>query len=263
MEVKNEKEQGKIRYAEVLFDLFHRISDRGRICSRGELFLYERGKSFDTVPAYAMRVPVDLRQHAAEKIWEEKQLPEAQTTLIYKLILPEYVEGVFFSRDFRAGDHSWPNNTNRLLPWYFKKIADLRADDYPGIPSNGKVCVAGDALLLHLKDGKCLFLKAVAGENSLSWFRVNTDGTVNVLVSTLGLDTLNGKVPFLLSSSDTSVYGTLDKAYKKLTADRRIADLSARKDKNGMNLFLIWDGVPGSIITGISMRGSWRKIFAG
>ncbi|WP_420536020.1 Sip1-related alpha-galactosidase [Culturomica massiliensis] len=194
-------------------------------------FLYERGKSFDTVPAYAMRVPVDLRQHAAEKIWEEKQLPEAQTTLIYKLILPEYVEGVFFSRDFRAGDHSWPNNTNRLLPWYFKKIADLRADDYPGIPSNGKVCVAGDALLLHLKDGKCLFLKAVAGENSLSWFRVNTDGTVNVLVSTLGLDTLNGKVPFLLSSSDTSVYGTLDKAYKKLTADRRIADLSARKDK--------------------------------
>ena len=139
----------------------------------------------------------------------EQQVPEHQSTLSYKVALPLYVRGIFFSRDSRPGDYQWPNNTNRLLPWMFNRLEDLTRSDYAGIPSNALPSASGDALLLELADGEYLFAKAIAGSNSLSWFQVNQDGTLTLYVSTLGEDALTGRLPLLIFRKSSSVYHVL------------------------------------------------------
>ena len=119
------------------------------------------------------------------RIIYEQQVPEHQGTLSYKVALPLYVRGIFFSRDSRPDDYQWPNNTNRLLPWVFSRLEDLTRSDYEGIPSNALPSVSGDALLFELSDGEYLFAKAIAGDNSLSWFQVNQDGTITLYISCL------------------------------------------------------------------------------
>ena len=139
-------------------------------------FIYEKGKSFKDVNASPMPQTIRL-DRTAEPVIYENAVPENATTICYRIQLPSYVRGTFFSRDSRPGDYEWPNNTNRLLPWMFNHLTDLTRDDYPGIPSNARPSTLGDALLLQLTDGSYLFTKAIAGDNSLSWFQVNTDGT--------------------------------------------------------------------------------------
>ena len=138
--------------------------------------------------------------------------------------------GTFFSRDSRPGDYEWPNNTNRLLPWMFNHLTDLTRDDYPGIPSNARPSTLGDALLLQLTDGSYLFTKAIAGDNSLSWFQVNTDGSLNLYVSTLGTDRLEHSRPahvdIYYHFEDTSTPVTESQASVPAVPARRITPTS-------------------------------------
>lgn len=198
---------------------------------RDSSFVYVRGRLFLDVPSRQMDMPLDFSGESAPEVIWEKQVPAGAATISYRVILPEYVEGLFFSRDYRRGDHGWPNNTNRLLPWPFHRLADLTAADYPGIPSNGKVLLQGDALLLHLKDGRYVFLKAVAGDNAMSWLKVTKEGQLNIYVSTLGEDYLSNEVPVALYASDRSVYRTFEKAYRQLIASPKVADLRKRTEK--------------------------------
>lgn len=194
-------------------------------------FVYQKGKLFTEVSAFPMAQPLRLDQRRQAGIQMESRVPEQQNTISYQVILPEYVEGMFFSRDYRPGDHSWPNNTNRLLPWPFKSLADLGADTYPGIPSNGRVLLQGDAALFRLSNGEYLFLKAVAGDNSLSWLQVDSTGKLRVFVSTLGKDYLEPKVPVVLYGYERSLYGVMQKAYGVLMGNRRVSDLKKRRKK--------------------------------
>ena len=177
-------------------------------------FAYRRGKSYFGMPG--REIPGSLKA---------AQLPEGVVlldggqgvqTAWSKLDLPDYVAGVFFSRDDREGDYQWPNNTNRLLPWPFQRMAELGRDDYPGIPSNSKPSRVGDALLLKLEGGGWMMLKALAGKNSLSCFQVGTDGTVDIYVSTLGKDVLSEKVPALILAKGDTPFEVNRKIYESL-----------------------------------------------
>ena len=100
-------------------------------------FIYHKGKTYKDVAAYRMEEIIDLNTHTpSTPILYEQQVPEHQSTLSYKVALPLYVRGIFFSRDSRPGDYQWPNNTNRLLPWMFNHLEDLTRSDYASIPSN-------------------------------------------------------------------------------------------------------------------------------
>lgn len=194
-------------------------------------FIYRKGALFTEILAFRMEKPLTFDNKQTAGIWTEQHVPAQQHTLSYQVILPEYTEGLFFSRDDRPGDHSWPNNTNRLLPWTFRNLADLVSESYPGIPSNGRILLQGDAALLRLGNGDYLFLKAVAGDNSLSWLQVDSAGKLQLLVSTLGEDYLEKHVPVVLYACDSSLYTVMRKAYGKLMAGGEKAGLRKREEK--------------------------------
>lgn len=202
-------------------------------------FTYHKGKTYKDVAAYRMEKNIDLSTYTpSTPIIYEQQVPEHQGTLSYKVALPLYVRGIFFSRDSRPDDYQWPNNTNRLLPWVFSRLEDLTRSDYEGIPSNALPSVSGDALLLELSDGEYLFAKAIAGDNSLSWFQVNQDGTITLYISTLGEDALNGQLPLLLIRKSSSVYHVFSDAYHSLTTDNAaVPTLRKRTDKQYFDAF--------------------------
>lgn len=199
-------------------------------------FTYRRGKAFTDVPACRMSLPILPDKQPAGVIYEQN-VPAGQTTIAYKIELPSYEGGLFFSRDCRPGDYNWPNNTNRLLPWSFRQLGELRSATYQGIPSNGGPSAVGDALLLRLGEGRCLFLKAVSGENSISWLQVNKDGTLTLYLSTLGTDKLSGRLPLLLCGEGESAYKALGKAYQMLIDDTAVASLQRREDKEYYEAF--------------------------
>lgn len=195
-------------------------------------FIYHKGKTFKDIAAYRMKKNIDLNIYApSTPILYERQVPEKQNTLSYEIQLPSYVRGAFFSRDSRTDDYQWPNNTNRLLPWMFDRLKDITQENYPGIPSNARPSTLGDALLLQLSNGEYLFVKAVAGDNSLSWFQANTDGTLTLYVSTLGKDSLAGQVPLLLIQKSQTVYHVFNDAYYSLMTDKTVSSLQKREDK--------------------------------
>lgn len=199
-------------------------------------YLYQRGKSFQEVNAYPMEHFIDLSSPSAP-VRTETAVPYGQATLSYAVSLPPYVRGVFFSRDARPGDHEWPNNTNRLLPWTFQRLTDLTLSGYPGIPSNAGPSKAGDALLLQCSDGNYLFAKALSGANSLSWFQVQSDGALTLRVSTLGEDALSEQAPLLITQTNASPYNALQLAYQTLIADKNLSALQARRDKKYFEAF--------------------------
>ncbi|MCD8135882.1 MAG: alpha-galactosidase [Parabacteroides gordonii] len=199
-------------------------------------FVYEKGKMFTDVTASQMEHSIGLGTQQTP-VYYEKNIPGKQQTVSYRIEIPAYKQGIFFSRDSRPGDYQWPNNTNRLLPWVFNRLDDLTQEDYPGIPSNGAPSVLGDALLLELADGEFLFAKAVAGENSISWFQVNKDGSLTVYLSTLGTDNLASQAPVLLAEKGKTVYDAIHKAYTTLIGNREISALQKRTDKGYFEAF--------------------------
>lgn len=215
------------------------LSGAAWICPglRGQTsFVYEKGKMFTDVTALRMEKPIRLEK-LQTAVYYEKNIPGKQPTISYQTDIPAYKQGIFFSRDYRPGDYQWPNNTNRLLPWVFNSLKDLTQADYPGIPSNGMPSVLGDALLLELADGGFLFTKAVAGENSISWFQVNKNGSLTVYLSTLGTDNLASQAPVLLVEKGKTVYEAIHKAYTSLIDNREISALQKRTDKNYFEAF--------------------------
>ena len=199
-------------------------------------YTYEKGKSFKDTNALLMADTVDLIS-ISSPIPYEKSAPEQTQTIAYPIRLPEYVRGIFFSRDSRPGDFEWPNNTNRLLPWVFNDLKELTDVHYPGIPSNAAPSTLGDALLLELSNGEYLFAKAVTGSNSLSWLQVNTNGSITLYVSTLGKDYLKSRVPLLLIHQGKSIYSTIRQAYKALMKNTEISDLKSRTTKEYFEAF--------------------------
>lgn len=199
-------------------------------------FVYEKGKMFTDVPAFRMEQIIGLGSQQTP-VYYEKHIPGKQQTVSYRIEIPAYKQGIFFSRDSRPGDYQWPNNTNRLLPWVFNRLDDLTQEDYPGIPSNGAPSVLGDVLLLELADGGFLFAKAVAGENSISWFQVNKDGSLTVYLSTLGTDNLASQAPVLLAEKGKTVYDAIHKAYTALIGKREVSALQKRTDKGYFEAF--------------------------
>lgn len=199
-------------------------------------FVYEKGKMFTDVPAFRMEQIIGLGSQQIP-VYYEKHIPGKQQTVSYRIEIPAYKRGIFFSRDSRPGDYQWPNNTNRLLPWVFNRLDDLTQEDYPGIPSNGAPSVLGDALLLELTDGGFLFAKAVAGENSISWFQVNKDGSLTVYLSTLGTDALASQAPVLLAEKGKTVYDAIHKTYTALIGNREVSALQKRTDKDYFEAF--------------------------
>lgn len=183
-------------------------------------FTYEKGKMFNDITAVQMDKAVNIEE-LQSPVFYEKNIPAKQQTIAYRITIPAYKQGIFFSRDSRPGDYQWPNNTNRLLPWVFNRLEELTKDDYPGIPSNGAPSVSGDALLLKLSDGQFLYAKAVAAENSISWFQVNKDGSLTVYLSTLGTDCLPSKAPVLLVKKGPTTYEAIRKAYAALIVRKR------------------------------------------
>ena len=199
-------------------------------------FVYEKGKIFNDIITFQMTKAVSLAKLQAP-VFYEQAIPDGQQTLSYKIEVPEYKQGIFFSRDFRPGDYQWPNNTNRLLPWGFTRLEDLTKDTYPGIPSNGTPSVLGDALLLELTDGQFLYTKAVTGDNSISWFQINKDSSLTVCLSTLGTDRLSPQAPVLLVQKGETAYDAIRKAYTTLTGNKEISALQKRSDKDYFEAF--------------------------
>lgn len=193
-------------------------------------FVYEKGKMFNDVEAFPAKQSIDLgKQQAA--VCRDNSIPGDQSTVSYKTTVPAYKKGIFFSRDYRPGDYQWPNNTNRLLPWVFTRLDDLTKEEYRGIPSNGSPSLLGDALLLELADGQFLFTKAVAGDNSISWFKVGNDGSLTVYLSTLGTDKLTSQAPLLLVEKGKTADEAIRKAYTAFIDNQEVSALQKRTDK--------------------------------
>lgn len=199
-------------------------------------YVYEKGVSYKNIEAQKIDDAIDLCSAVSSVVYE-KSVPVDRHTLYYDVKLPEYACGIFFSRDYRPGDYHWPNNTNRLLPWKFSRLNEITRPDYAGIPSNSAPSVLGDVVLLWLTDNTYLFLKSLCGDNSLSWFQVNADGTLSLYVSTLGDDYLQRKIPLLLSSRTGDIYKTLNEAYDTLIRDKKISKLRKRTDKHYFEAF--------------------------
>lgn len=199
-------------------------------------FVYEKGKTFKDVSSYRMEKAIDLKTISVPVLYG-KEIPAHQQTLSYAVVLPSYIRGMFFSRDSRPGDYEWPNNTNRLLPWAFNRLEEITRDNYPGIPSNARPSVLGDAILLQLADGTYLFAKALSGTNSLSWFQVNTDGSLTLYLSTLGEDAVSENSPLLLSQCSPSIYDVLRQSYDALIEDTPVSALHKRQDKSYFEAF--------------------------
>lgn len=181
---------------------------------------FVKGKGYDDVEALCL--PHALRTEGVRDVIFGEGLPAGEHTVCARVELPRYVRGLFFATDTLP--NRWPNNTNRLLPWTFNRLEELARSDYAGIPSAWGPSMLGDALLLELAEGGCLLLKALAGENSLSWLRVCDDGSLKVYVSTLGPDALDGRVPLLVCWHADSVYEAFEGACGRLA--RRGSEVS-------------------------------------
>lgn len=168
-------------------------------------FTYLKGRKFDSISAFNALDPLNVSQ-ISNSVLIGKKIPKSTQSVSYRLHIPEYECGFFFSRDNREGDYQWPNNTNRLLTWHFNQLKELADKAYKGIPSNSKPSLLGDALLLKLSNGEYLLLKAIAGKNSLSWFKVSENGEVTLSVSTLGKDYLNSEIPLLVKVQQKSLF---------------------------------------------------------
>ncbi|MEG1574842.1 MAG: Sip1-related alpha-galactosidase [Bacteroidales bacterium] len=201
-----------------------------------DTFLYNKGKSFDNIPSLQMDHCIELDKLSTTVLYE-RHTPKNQQTLSYRINLPVYIRGVFLSRDFRHGDHGWPNNTNRLLPWVFNQLNDITNTDYQGIPSNGQPSVMGDAIIIEKNDGRYLYAKVLSGDNSISWFKVNSDGSLMLYVSTLGHDALPKQVPLLLTEQAGSIYEVLRLSYKSLIANKSVSTLKVRDEKEYFEAF--------------------------
>ena len=80
-------------------------------------FTYYKGKGYEDIAAYRMKKVIDLNTYIpSAPILYEQSVPEHQNTLSYKVALPPYLCGAFFSRDSRTDDHQWPNNTSLPTP---------------------------------------------------------------------------------------------------------------------------------------------------
>lgn len=199
-------------------------------------YMYRKGMSFKDTEAVLMPDTIDLVRISSSILYE-KCVPESAQTIAYTVQLPEYIRGIFFSRDSRPGDFEWPNNTNRLLPWCFNNLKELSGKDYPGIPSNASPSPLGDTLLLELTNGEFLFAKAIAGPNSLSWLQVNENGSVTLYVSTLGKDYLAPGLPLLLARQSTDLYTTIRQAYQALKEDKNVSNIKLRTEKEYFEAF--------------------------
>lgn len=193
-------------------------------------YVYKKGKSSRSVSSYEMPGALSLNSQQASILYGA-EIPANHNTVSYPIEMPQYIQGIFFSRDSRPGDYEWPNNTNRLLPWSFKQLKEIALPGYPGIPSNAGPPTLGDALLLQLTDGRYLFAKALSRGNTLSWFQINEDGSLRMFLSTLGTDNLPSKAPLLLSGYGESVYEALRQAYSRLIETAEASSLKKRKDK--------------------------------
>lgn len=72
----------------------------GSIAVCTEPVYLHKGKTYKDVAAYRMEEIIDLNTHTpSTPILCEQQVPEHQSTLSYKVALPLYVRGIFFSRD--------------------------------------------------------------------------------------------------------------------------------------------------------------------
>lgn len=199
-------------------------------------YVYEKGKSFKKPEALFMPDTIDFACFSLPVSYKES-IPAHTQTVAFPIRLPNYVRGMFFSRDSRPGDFEWPNNTNRLLPWAFNNLKELTDPHYSGIPSNGAPSPLGDALLLELANGDFLFVKAVAGSNCLSWLQINDNGSVTLYASTLGKDELKPQIPLLLIHQDRSIYKTIRQAYQLLTEEKEFSDLKSRTEKEYFEAF--------------------------
>lgn len=215
----------------LLFILCHSI-----VWGQQPAFFYKKGKPFSDANTYFVPNPVYLKGKNPTFI-SSGTIPEQKHTVCFTIALPEYVSGVFFSRDFKDGGEIWPNITNRLLPWSFNKLNDLLSPNYKGIPSNGNPSVIGDYVLLQLKNGRFAFLKAVAGANSLSWFHITTNNKLQVYVSTLGEDFLDSEVPLLSYAEEESVYKLMHNIFEFFTNDARYSTARMRTEKKHFEPF--------------------------
>lgn len=194
-------------------------------------FIYEKCKLFKEISAYQMPQTIRLNKKVKPVIYENT-VPEKETTLCYRIQLPSYVLRTFFSQNYRPGVYEWSNNTNHLLLWMFNHLAVLTQDDYAGIPSNTCLSTLGDALLLQMTDGSYLFTKAVTDDNSLSWFQVNTDRSLNLYVSTLETERIGRKLPVALIQSADNIYQIFRQAYETLISGLNVSSRQKRTEKN-------------------------------
>lgn len=164
-------------------------------------------------------------------------VPHQASTADARLAFPAYRRGVFFSPDLYTANNNFPNNTNRLLPWAFDNAADIISPEYRGLPSNAAPSPVGDAMLLELEDGTYLFVKTVSGDNSLSWLRVNDDGSTGLFVSTLGGDLLPARVPVIIKGHGNDPYSAISDAYDSLIADKEVSSTSRRGQKSMFDAF--------------------------
>lgn len=190
-------------------------------------YVYADGWPYGNTDNSCSHKKVRLPKHSG--IIHDDKVPHGHNTMTYELRFPAYEEGMFFATD--TIPNKWPNNTNRLLPWHFTSLRQLAASSYQGIPSNNAPSMLGDALLLKLSDGQYMFMKALASENSLSWFKVGEDGKLRLYISTLGPDMLPRRVPLLLSQKSKSLYDALDAAYGSLASASDASYLRKRDEK--------------------------------
>ena len=66
-------------------------------------FTYEKGKMFNDITAVQMDKAVNIEE-LQSPVFYEKNIPAKQQTIAYRVTIPAYKQGIFFSRDSRPGD---------------------------------------------------------------------------------------------------------------------------------------------------------------
>ena len=118
----------------------------------------------------------------------------------YRLSLPPYQAFCWFSADRGR----WPGDGNRVLPWFGRTSPGNLLDSRPN-PSTAKPGDHAMFALFHLKDGNFMALLPVAAPDSLSWLKLERDGTFLVEDGSLELPPPNRR-PFWPSPPRTGIF---------------------------------------------------------
>lgn len=173
--------------------------------------------------AFAATEPIETLDLASLPAEGLKELPQfagkpdgAGVLKTWRLAVPAFQDGLFFSGDCRREHSSWPADANRILPWVVKgNFKDLFRKDYTQDVAVNSPDRHALFAVLRLVGGDFLAVLPVTGPKTMSWLEVNDAGDLLLRLGTLGTAAVACDAPVLAWARSPDVYAACRAAWEK------------------------------------------------